>query len=132
VQPEPTTAGQVTIGWLLAAAAQHKLPAAPAVTDRLRASDEFRLSFERPPGPVPRSSCRTAGGPLVLSLSRGERIGVYDNGVYFTPADSALVGLPLLFTDTARPIVVLRDVGPVEIRAVLPGAFRICRATMQG
>jgi hypothetical protein len=131
VQPEPTTAGAVTIGWLLDAVAQHRLDAVPPASARVRASDEFRLSFDRPAGIVPIAACRRSGGPLVLELRRGDRLGVLDNGVYATPADGALVGQPLLLVDSAdAPVVVVRDVGRVRFTPVLPGEFRICGARM--
>jgi hypothetical protein len=133
VQPEPTTAGAVTIGWLLDAVAQHRLDPVPPASAQVRASDEFRLSFDRPAAGAPHTPCRGSDGPMVLDLHRGDRLGVFDNGVYAAPADGSLVGLRLLLVDSSHaPVVVVRDVGRVRFTPVLPGEFRICGARMSG
>jgi hypothetical protein len=131
VQPEPTTAGAVTLGWLRDAVAQNRLHATVPASPRVQASDAFRLSFDRPRGAVPRAGCVHSATPLVLDLRTGDRIGLFDNGVFIAPVGNPLVGPPLLFTDSGdAPIVVLREVGPVRLTPALRGEFRVCGARM--
>jgi hypothetical protein len=128
VRPEPTTAGEVTIGWLLDAAAHHRLPAAGSPTPRLLASDAFRLSFLETSGRPPTTNCRDARRGLVLDLRKGDRIGISGDAVFLEPSSRVLVGLPLLFKPASDAYVsVLR--GPLRVRlrpVTRGGAPRIC------
>jgi hypothetical protein len=130
VRPEPTTAGEVTIGWLLDAAAQHGLPAPGSPSPRLLASDAFRLSFLQTRGLPPTMSCRDARRGLVLDLRKGDRIGISGDGVFLEPSSRVLVGLPLLFKPASDAYVsVLR--GPLRVRlrpVTRGGAPRVCIA----
>jgi hypothetical protein len=132
VQPDPATAGPVTIGWLRAAAARHRLPEPPPASAALRASDEFRLSFGRLTGSDRATTgCAQSDGAVVLDFHRGDRFEVFGNGVWAQPVASPLIGPRLLVTDDAA-IEVLRDTGPVLFVSVLPGGFRVCGASMTG
>jgi hypothetical protein len=131
VTPEPTTAGAVTIGWLLDAAAARRLPGTAyrsVPSPRLLASNNFRLSFARPRRRVPAAPCRTFDRPVVVRLHAGDVLGVYSNAVYLEPVGSLLVGLHPLFTPSGtNPVVVLRDVGAVRVIPTAGnGPGRVC------
>ena len=128
VRPEPTTAFEVTIGWLLDAEAHGNLPAAPRLTPDLKASDQFRLSFVVARGPTPSANCRSARRPFVIDLRKGDRIGLYDDAAFLEPSPPALIGLHMLYTPIDQPITVLRDVGPTGVTPVPGGTLRICIA----
>ncbi len=127
VRPEPTTAAAVTIGWLLDAERHGKLAAAPRLTPDLQSSDQFRLSFVGARGPKPSASCRSTRHAIVVNLRKGDRIGLYDNGVFLEPSPPDLIGPRLLFTpESDQPIGVLRDVGPTRATPAARGSVRIC------
>ncbi len=131
VIPEPTTAGAVTIGWLLDAADGRRLPGSAyraVPSPRLLASDDFRLSFARARQRAPHAACRTFREPVVMELHQGDALGVFSNAVYVEPVGSALVGIRPLFTPSAtRAVTVLRDVGSVRVIPLAGnGAGRVC------
>ena len=61
--PDPLTARQVTIGWLLDGVASGRVPARRTSRGRDRASTNFRLSFDQRPGPSPTTGCFTLRRP---------------------------------------------------------------------
>ena len=81
LRPEPTTAGAVTIGWLLDAAAHDQLRGPGPLTPRLLASNRFRLSFARTSDPDPTVNCRTSTDFMELDLRKGEKVGVSGRAV---------------------------------------------------
>ena len=107
----------VTIGWLLDGVAQHRIPAPPHTSPALLASNRFRLSFDQEPTTSPAAPCRTLTGPLLITLRKGDVIGLYDRSLVITPANGLrVVGPPLAFApDDGSSITVLRDVGRVRL-----------------
>jgi hypothetical protein len=127
VRPEPLTAYAVTIGWLLDAERDGKLPRAPVPSSTLQASNRFRLSFVQTRGPVPEANCRTTRRSFVTELHQGDRIGVHDDALFLEPERSKLVGLHLYFEPTdGEAITVLRDAGPTRVTAVPGSTLRMC------
>jgi hypothetical protein len=130
VRPEPTTAGAVTVGWLLDAADDRQLPDPGVIAPRLLASDNFRLSFARPNGRPPTTNCHTLRRPLILDLHNGDKIGVSQGSVYLEPTTDALVGPTMFFGPAAdTTIVALRNVGRTTIIPQPAGAVRVCTNT---
>ena len=129
VRPETITARAVTIGWLLDGVAQHRIPA-PAVNGiTMRRSNNFRLSFDQEKGHVPGHNCQTVDQKMLLTLHKGDVIGLYDHAAYFVPEHrEQLAGYRLQFLPHAnKPIFVVRNVGGVRILPVTPPyAPRVC------
>jgi len=127
VMPEPTTAGAVTVGWLLDAADDHRLPDPGVIAPRLFASDNFRVSFGRLKRLPPTTNCHTLRRPLILDLHNGDTIGVAHGSVYLEPTTFALVG-PNMFFGAAddTTIVALRNVGRTTLIPQPAGAALIC------
>jgi hypothetical protein len=134
LRPENATARQVTIGWLLDGVAQHRIPAPRHISERIFATDRFRLSFDEQRTRSPTTSCRLLTRPFTTTLKKGDVIGFYDKALLITPANGLkLVGPPLRFDpDEGSAVIVLRDVGRVRLA---PGnsAFsppRVCGARL--
>ena len=125
--PDPLTARQVTIGWLLDGVAQHRIPS-PGTLSRLdRASDNFRLSFDQRPQASPTTSCFTLKRATRITLEPGDVIGLSGNVIRVLPASgqSSFLGPPLQFAPTGDPIAIVNAPGPVSLRPFFYPA-RIC------
>jgi hypothetical protein len=97
VRPDPVGAEPVTIGWLLDAVAQHRLPAPARISPVELATDDFRLSFLQHAGVAPAVSCRTVRGPITLAVAPGDEIGLSASGIFVRPARGLFLGPALLF-----------------------------------
>jgi len=116
-QPEPRFASQVTIGWLLDAAAQHRLPAAPHVSAADLAADRLRLSFAPGAiGPGASVACHMLTGPFHATLRTGDELGLH-GPITITPADNLqLLPAPLAFAPShGQWLTVLRDTGRLAV-----------------
>jgi hypothetical protein len=132
VHPEPTTATAITIGWLLDQAGAGRLAKPGPLTPRLRSSNAFRLSFDRPDGPIPTTNCRSIRRPFTLDLHEGDRFSVLDAPIYLEPVPRTLVGVDPLYPAAANaPIVVVRDVGTIRIIPASGDTARVCRSPRQ-
>ena len=117
LRPEKVTADRVTIGWLLDGVAQHRIPAPRHISQRIFATDHFRLSFDQQRTRSPTTSCRLLTHPFTTRLKEGDVIGFYDRRLLITPANGVkLVGPPLLFLPgDGSAVIVLRDTGRVRL-----------------
>jgi len=124
--PDPLTARQVTIGWLLDGVASGRIPAPAHLVRRDRASTTFRLSFQQRRGPSPRTGCFTLRTATTVSAAKGDVIGLSGNVIRAVPASGPpFVGPPLQFSPTGEPIAVVNDPGPVRLSPFFYPA-RIC------
>lgn len=77
LEPNALTGREVTIGWLLAADREHKLPPTPVLSDEQQAEIDMRLSISRQTiEPSPATACEEQTGPLRLELHRGDIVRV--------------------------------------------------------
>jgi hypothetical protein len=86
LRPEPGAARPVTVGWLLDAARDGRLPDAPDVSDTDRATAELKLLLMERVGETGRA-CAPLRGPVELSLARGEAFGVRGGIVSVAPVE---------------------------------------------
>lgn len=117
VTPEPYSASRVTVGWLLDGVRRGQIPAPSEITPNDVASDNFRLSISQGPGRAPTTNCRIVRRPFVLSLKRGDTIGLHDGNARLAPAGVSFVIDPIyIVTPSSRiRLVVLRDLGRVLV-----------------
>jgi hypothetical protein len=116
--PERYEASPVTVGWLLDADAQHRLPPAAAPTPRQLTAYDFRLSFYTERGRPPTSHCRDLRAHKTVWLKKGDVLGVLGWSVRVEPVGPTVgfvsPGVILPSGENSR-IVVLRDVPPVRV-----------------
>ena len=123
LEPNALTGREVTIGWLLAAEREHKLPPTPVLSDEQRAEIDMRLSISRQTiEPSPATSCEEHTGPVRLELLRGDIVRVaqsvtlaevvdgrpgtaipYQLDPLFSPADHLVVEVPSITVDIDVP-----------------------------
>lgn len=123
LEPNTFTGREVTIGWLLAAKREHKLPPTPVLSDEQRAEIDMRLSISRQTiEPSPATSCEERTGPVRLGMRRGDIVRVarsvtiaevvdgrpgtavpYDLDPLFSPADHLVVEVPSITVDIEVP-----------------------------
>jgi hypothetical protein len=118
VRPEPLFAHEVTVGWLLDAAAQHRLPESRRLSAAEIAADNFRLSFVQRPRAARPDACKPVTRPVSVTLRKGDVLGLYDNPISVRPDNGRLLvpSIPLFFKPAdGSSIVVLRNAGPVHI-----------------
>jgi hypothetical protein len=135
LRPESLDAWRVTIGWLLDGVEQGRIPAPRVISARDLASNNFRLSLYDEHGDPPTTNCRTARRPLVLTLQKGDAIGVSGSPILLAPAaDPSLVNPKTEFLPSnARRVVVLRDIGRVLVHPTLSKVWpRICIGKTDG
>lgn len=127
LRPEQFSARDVTVGWLLDAAKEHRVPASPRISDAL-ASSHFRLAFYQLDGPTPTAGCATVAGPMSTTVRVGEVLGVFDNPIKIVPLTRpALVGFaPFFVPSEGHAIQVLRAVRPVVLYPYSSGPARVC------
>ena len=126
--PDPLTARQVTIGWLLDGVASGRIPAPRHLARRDRASNNFRLSFQQRAQRSPTTGCFTLRRATPVDLERGDVIGLSGNVIRVLPAGGPpLVGPPLQFSPTGDPIAVVNTPGRVDLSPFFYPA-RICMA----
>lgn len=124
--PEPLTARQVTIGWLLDGVAQHRIPSPGPLSPRDVASDNFRLSFDQRRQASPTTSCFILRHAKRIALEKGDVIGLSGNVIRALPASGPpLVGPPLQFSPTGNPIALVGTPGLVSLSPFYYPA-RIC------
>jgi hypothetical protein len=124
--PDPLTARQVTIGWLLDGVAQHRIPAPARIVRRDRAANNFRLSFDQRRQASPTTSCFTLRRATTVALEQGDVIGLSGNVIRALPASGPpFVGPPLQFSPTGDPIAIVNSPGPVSLSPFFYPA-RIC------
>ena len=119
LRPEQLTARYVTVGWLLDGVKQHRFPKPPFTIQDVVSSANFRLSLFQTNDPAPITSCFTLRKPVLLTLRKGEVLGVYDNPLSLIPAVLPyLVGFGLVFVPgEGHAISVLRPVRRVQLSA---------------
>jgi hypothetical protein len=122
LHPDQFGAAPVTLGWLLDAVAQHRLPSPGRISEQEQFSDNFRLSFDQEHGRAPTASCRTLQGPAIMRFRQGDVVGLFEHAIVVSPAGPRpLVGPPLLFAPSSRmPVVVVGQPGLVRLRPTGP------------
>ncbi len=117
LRPEQLTARYVTIGWLLDGVRQGRIPKPPFTIQDVVSSANFRLSFLQTDGPAPVTGCFTFAKPMLLTLRKGEVLGIYDNPVSLIPAVLPyLVGFGMVFVPAeGHAVTVLRPVRRVQL-----------------
>jgi hypothetical protein len=118
LRPERAAAPEVTVGWLLDAAARHKLPAPRHVSAADIAAADFRLSFDQRRTVPPSSRCERLTRLIALDLKKDDVIGVFDNQMIVRPTNGRLLvpSIPIVFDPRdGSSVVVLRDVGVARI-----------------
>jgi hypothetical protein len=120
LRPEPAAAHQVTVGWLVDGAAQHRIPAPHkplTLFDHIWA--QFLISFYQDGSAGPHTHCTALTKPLVLRPKKGDELGVFGGQLVLTPATNARLN-PQLLLDPANgsSVRILRDFDyPVRIEA---------------
>lgn len=110
------TAPDLTVGWLVGALAQHKIPPPDAMTPARLAEADFRLSFYQTATSAPEGHCPTLRGPMVIALARGDVIRVYGNALLLVPASHLPVWPGMVFDPAqGNSIRVTRHVGRVVL-----------------
>ncbi|MGO9877030.1 MAG: hypothetical protein ACLPVY_24905 [Acidimicrobiia bacterium] len=117
LRPEQLTARYVTIGWLLDGVKQHRIPKPPFTILDVVSSANFRLSLFQTNDPAPTTLCTTVHKPVLLTLRKGEVLGIYDNPVSLVPAVLPyLVGFGMVFVPgEGHAVTVLRHVRRVQL-----------------
>jgi hypothetical protein len=117
LRPEQLTARYVTIGWLLDGVKQHRIPKPPFTIQDVVSSANFRLSLFQTDGVAPTTACFELRKPVLLTLRKGEVLGLYDNPVSLIPAVLPyLVGFGLVFVPAeGHAVTVLRQVRRVQL-----------------
>jgi hypothetical protein len=123
LHPAPIGAALLTMGWLVDAKQHGKLPSAGVVSATTRREVDVRLAFHQERGLGPTSSCQTltSFSPLVLSLHKGDVLGISHRVVQISPlfVPPSLAHPPVLFFPSDGPRnVVLHATGPVVFSAV--------------
>ena len=123
LKPDTFTGREVTIGWLLAAKRENKLPPPPTLSQEQRDEIDMRLSISRQTiEPTPTTSCEERTGPARLDLRRGDVVRVaqsvtlaevvdgqpgtavpYQIDALFSPADHLVVEVPSITVDVDVP-----------------------------
>lgn len=133
-RPEPRYAAWVSVGWLLDAEAQHRLPAPPPASANDAAANRLRLSFRPEPNSRPGSVCSRREGPVDVTLQRGDQLALR-TAVTITPAgDPNVLPAPTQF-GAGHWLEVLGDTGPVSIRGPKDAnavALSICTPRVPG
>ena len=117
LRPEPYAANWVTVGWLLSAVAERRLPIAGVVTRRDLDSNRFRLSFDEEPLRAQLTDCRLLSQSTMLTLRKGDVLEIGAETVTIRPGtDTVQVDPRLVFTPGKNlAVFVLRDVGRVAV-----------------
>jgi len=117
LRPEQLTARYVTVGWLLDGVKQHRIPKPPFTILDVVSSANFRLSLYQTDSPAPTTLCTTLRKPVLLTLRKGEVLGIYANPVSVVPAVLPyLVGFGMVFVPAeGHAISVLRQVRRVQL-----------------
>ncbi|MGO9875595.1 MAG: hypothetical protein ACLPVY_17565 [Acidimicrobiia bacterium] len=130
LNPTPTFAAEVTVGWLLDGARNGRIPPAGRATPTERATDTLRLSLEQLDG-MRASTCVPLDAPVERRLNRGDSFGLRGAiAVQALPLDGDVRSEPLTFGTsllaTARTHTV-RDVnGPLFVRIAPVQAAALC------
>lgn len=133
LHPENALAPQLTVGWLLDAAAHGKLPAVGKLRAGELAADNFRLSFDQERVAPPAADCERVVRATSFVVHQGDVIGVFGGSITLRPENPALLlpGMPLVFNPRdGSSVRVLSDAGTVRIAArngFVPA--RVCLAT---
>ena len=116
LHPEQTVARQMTVGWLVDAVDQHRVPQRKRLTLSDLASNRFRLSFYQRDASGPRTRCSTLVRPTVFRLRKGDVLGVSTGTLLLTPATPVFLNPGLVFDPPdGESVEVLRDAGPVRL-----------------
>jgi hypothetical protein len=119
LQPTPSFAAEVTIGWLLDGAAAGRIPAARHASARQHATDVLRLSLEQVDGKGA-AACHPLLRPTTRTLARGESFGITGAiDVQALPAGRGVVSQPLPFGTSllaTSPTHTLRALRPLKLR----------------
>lgn len=117
LRPEQLTARYVTIGWLVDGVKQHRIPKPPFTILDVVSSANFRLSLFQTNDPAPTTQCTTVQKPTLLTLRKGEVLGIYDNPLSLVPAVLPyLVGFGMVFVPAeGHAVTVLRQVRRVQL-----------------
>lgn len=130
LDPSALTSGYVTIGWLLEADRQGKLPPPPPASEQTTAEIGMRLSLSRRDVTPPPTDCTPLAVPVDLALESGDVVHIagpivaqrLEDGTptgptidyvvdgLFSPADELVVEVPSLFVRIVRS-----DNGPIEL-----------------
>ena len=129
LRPEPASAHQVTVGWLLDGAAQGRIPAPHKLTIFDFIWDRFLISFYQDGSAGPRTHCSVPHGrPVVLRLKKGDVLGVFGGQLVLMPAKNVPLN-PELLLDPANgtAVRILRDLGPIRVSAFARNVpVRVC------
>jgi hypothetical protein len=122
LQPDTVLARGVTVGWLLDAAREHRIPAPTSYSPLDASTNAFRLSFDRISGEKPDAYCRIVRQPLTIELVAGDAMGVSEAPILIGPEHrETLEGVRLQFLPHSNERVeVLRDAGVVHISEASP------------
>lgn len=122
LRPETVLARPVTIGWLLDALAQDRLPLPRRITRAQLDSNRFRLSFDQTDDAPPTTNCQVVREVTFANLAKGDVLGLRDNALFIVPEKrNELAGYALRFLpDAGRSIRVVREAGVVRFVPTTP------------
>ena len=128
LRPEPASAHQVTVGWLLDGAAHGHIPAPSHLSIFDFIWDRFLIAFYQNGTNGPTTHCTTVRHPIVLTLTKGEIIGVHGGQMVFTPAKTVPLNPNLLLDPVnGTAVEVLRTLGRVQVSVFQKGQLtRVC------
>jgi hypothetical protein len=112
LRPLPDAAPEVTIGWLLDAAADGQVPDPGRVNPVAAANATLRLSLLQSRRPRAFSRCRVLGRPVNRTLNEGHTIGIDGGRIQISPAQNPLVAVVYAPAE-GHALVVLH--GPLKV-----------------
>jgi len=130
LHPTPSFAAEVTVGWLLDAQRDGRIPTVHPASPRERATDRLRLSIEQVDG-VHTASCTRLRGTVTRRLAPGQSFGVVGAILVESVPRRGTVSAPLPFgaglLATARSHTLRLVAGPLTLRITpLPPAAALC------
>jgi hypothetical protein len=130
LHPTPSFAAEVTVGWLLDAQRDGRIPTERPASARERATDRLRLSIEQLDGSHA-ASCTPLRGTVTRRLAPGASFGIVGTILVQSIPRTGTVSAPLPFgaglLATARTHTLRAVSGPLTLRiAPLPPAAALC------
>jgi hypothetical protein len=130
LHPTPSFAAEVTVGWLLDAQRDGRIPTVRPASPRERATDRLRLSIEQVDG-LPDASCTPLRATVTRRIAPGASFGVVGTILVQSVPRRGTVSAPLPFgaglLATARTHTLRADTGPLTLRITpLPPAAALC------
>jgi hypothetical protein len=130
LHPTPSFAAEVTVGWLLDAQRDGRIPTERPASARERATDRLRLSLGQVDG-IHDASCTPLRGTVTRRLAPGESFGVVGTILVQSVPRRGTVSAPLPFgaglLATARTHTLRAVSGPLTLRITpLPPAAALC------